>query len=101
MHSGDDRWPRTAPVGSFLDGASPFGLLDAAGNVWEWTRDPPYRYPTALGALPEHLRHHRAVRGGGWLHNKPESVRGANRHSYFVHENNGHLGLRCAADPKP
>ncbi len=30
----------TLPVGSFPKGASPFGLLDAAGQVFEWTATP-------------------------------------------------------------
>ncbi len=35
-----DRGPfDTTPVGSFPAGASPFGVLDAAGQVFEWTAD--------------------------------------------------------------
>lgn len=35
----------TSPVGSYLDGASPYGILDMAGNVWEWTRSLQASYP--------------------------------------------------------
>ncbi|MEY9559905.1 iron(II)-dependent oxidoreductase [Sinorhizobium fredii] len=38
--SGDDRdgYPMTAPADSFAAGASPEGVLNLVGNVWEWTR---------------------------------------------------------------
>jgi formylglycine-generating enzyme required for sulfatase activity len=35
----------TQPMGSFPQGASPYGCLDMAGNVFEWTRDICVQYP--------------------------------------------------------
>lgn len=35
----EDGYEYTAPVGSFPEGASPYGALDMAGNVMEWCND--------------------------------------------------------------
>ncbi|MEB2314150.1 MAG: formylglycine-generating enzyme family protein [Sorangiineae bacterium] len=47
---------RTAPVGSYPAGAGPYGHLDLAGNVWEWTADyydpMAYTRPTAKDGVP-------------------------------------------------
>jgi formylglycine-generating enzyme required for sulfatase activity len=45
------------PVGSFPAGASPYGLLDAAGQVFEWTATPPD---------PGGGRNRFLVKGGSW-----------------------------------
>jgi formylglycine-generating enzyme required for sulfatase activity len=60
----------TTPVGSHPSGASPYGVLDMAGNVWEWTssRFIPYPYSAseALDAL--HGGVAPVLRGGSWYY---------------------------------
>ncbi len=34
-----DGYVRSAPVGSYPQGASIYGVLDLGGNVWEWVHD--------------------------------------------------------------
>ena len=55
----------TLVVGSFPDGASPYGVLDMAGNVWQWTASWFHSYP---GGPPEadSTDRYKTVRGGSW-----------------------------------
>ncbi|MEO8335419.1 MAG: bifunctional serine/threonine-protein kinase/formylglycine-generating enzyme family protein [bacterium] len=52
-------------VGSFPAGATPDGVQDMVGNVWEWTSSSFAAYPGAP-ALPDSMRNYRVSRGGGF-----------------------------------
>ncbi len=83
--SSADGFARSAPVGTFPHGRSPFGIDDMAGNVWEWTSSP---FPDA----PDD----RVIRGGGWGNN-PYCLRTAYRHGNPPHIGLDMVGFRCAA----
>jgi formylglycine-generating enzyme required for sulfatase activity len=61
---------RTVPVGSYPAGASPYGALDMAGNVWEWTRSVYQDYPYDPSDGREDISNPAGkiftVRGGSW-----------------------------------
>ncbi len=95
-----DGYKETAPVGQFPQGASPYGALDMAGNLWEWVSDwyDPDYYRTVASAInpqgPETGDGH-VLKGGGWAENL-DFTRCASR----LGGNPGSLlrGFRCAMD---
>jgi len=89
----------TCPVGHYLADASPFGVLDMAGNVWEWTADSYDSYTPEAQRDPRRSRSDaspRVDRGGSWVDNDPSRVRATNRSWNDPGYRIFNLGFRCA-----
>ncbi|HEX8465216.1 MAG TPA: SUMF1/EgtB/PvdO family nonheme iron enzyme [Abditibacterium sp.] len=92
-------WDTNGPqkVGSIPDGASPYGALDMAGNVFEWTSSWFDAYPGAPVKVPEFGKTLKVVRGGGWTGGRQLAMtwyRGVNRPQSRIEW----VGFRCAKD---
>lgn len=95
----------TDKVGSYLPGASPYGVLDIAGNVSEWVQDwyGPEYYSTSPASNPTGpiTGTHKVIRDSGWYNISDYYLRSAFRSlsepTYFSNS----LGFRCAASPAP
>jgi formylglycine-generating enzyme required for sulfatase activity len=94
---------RTCAAGSFPAGATPEGLQDMAGNVWEWVEDEycPYKVGDTHRQAAKCAATSRVLRGGSWdtYAYAPTDLRGANR--LDSSGGNALIGFRCARSPLP
>ncbi len=87
----------TTPVGKYPAGASPYGLLDMVGSVWQWTSSLERSYPYRADDGRENLQvdGRRVLRGGTWRLG-PKLVRVAHRGSGIPGRRDFARGFRCA-----
>ena len=85
----------TTEVGIHKSGASIFGVLDLAGNVWEWTSSIHREYPynSNDGREDVNLWGARVVRGGNYL-SAAKNIRCADRHSIYPTARDIYIGFR-------
>lgn len=94
----DDGYLFTSPVGSYPKGKSPYGILDMAGNVWEWVSDfasedyvknPETNNPKGPASSEAHI-----IRGASW--DVEYGATSVNREMNWTNESSASLGIRCA-----
>ena len=91
----------TTPVGNYPSGASPYGVLDMAGNAYEWVKDwyseSYYNTPDASMQNPAGpiTGNSRILRGGSWLSGF-NATRTTARKSFEPGASNYDWGFRCA-----
>ena len=93
-----------ADVGSKSSDVSPFGVMDLAGNVSEWTGDlfdPSYYKDEDSLKDPRGPKNivngsYVTVRGGAWFSHDIEKFRNSNRQAFQATSRTNYIGFRCA-----
>jgi len=85
------------PVGSFPEDRSPYGCLDMAGNVTEWTASWYQPYGPTDFHSEDFGEKYRVVRGGSWLSNDPAYLM-CSRRGHASPDSRGAIGFRCVKD---
>ena len=97
----DDGFARTSPVKQYPAGTSPFGVMDMAGNVWEWCNDwyaaNYYKKSPAKNPSGPETGSDRVLRGGSWAREAAD-LRCAYRYWCVPSYRLVLIGFRCAVD---
>jgi formylglycine-generating enzyme required for sulfatase activity len=86
----------TVAGGSFGEGASPYGVDDMVGNVWEWTADWYQPYPGNTTEDAYYGEQFRVTRGGGWFDEEAQATVFNRNAADPAKTANDDLGFRCA-----
>lgn len=90
----------TLDVGSKPKGASPYGVMDMAGNVWEWTSDwyDEGYYLISPEKNPKGPKHGelKITRGGDFMSRQGYELRSTGRFPYYPSNPSPAIGFRCA-----
>ena len=100
---GDDAdWEEgIAPIGSYPNNQSPYGVYDMAGNVWEWTADWYKPYAGSDYTSKDFGETQKVIRGGGGgvgHYSLSFFFRSAMRGNALPEIQSGDVGFRCAWD---
>jgi formylglycine-generating enzyme required for sulfatase activity len=95
----------TTPVGSYPDGASPYGVMDMAGNAFEWVADwygrDYYQESPDKNPLGPPSGSRRAMRGSNYKCSYAHALQLTARWGDFPHMAYPAYGFRCASSSAP
>ncbi len=91
-----DNFRNTSPGGKFPEGASPYGVMDMSGNVWEWTKDLYQPYPGNKYDNDFYNKNFKVIKGGSW-NSSLDLVRPAVRGNALPDQKKNYIGFRCVA----
>ncbi len=89
----------TTPVGKYPGGKSPYGLLDMAGNVWEWTASNYLAYPNTKFEDEFFGKERFVYRGGSWFTESYDAL-STFRDKSTAESSYEDVGFRCVKNAK-
>ncbi|HIE42301.1 MAG TPA: formylglycine-generating enzyme family protein [Nitrospinaceae bacterium] len=89
-----DSYRNTSQGGKFPEGASPYGVMDLSGNVWEWIEDWYQPYPGNKYDNDFYGETFKVIKGGSWNSNL-DLARPAVRGKANPEDKKNYIGFRC------